>query len=157
MNSNEHAAIQVEGRPRRNNQFVEGIGKVGKGAFGASKKSVMAVTSVLDDFKEFINKGNVVDLAVGLVMGAAFTAIVSSFVKDLITPIISLASPANTLENQFVILRCPTNNVTKAKISCDTSSYSTVAIATSAGAVTFNYGSFIQVIISLFRTLLTSW
>lgn len=71
----------------------------------AGRTSVHAVGSVLGDFKTFVNKGNVVDLAVGIVMGAAFTAIVSSLVKDLITPILSLASPSNTLSEQFVVLR----------------------------------------------------
>jgi|ERR1044072_7297360 large conductance mechanosensitive channel len=50
---------------------------------------------MLKEFREFIAKGNMLDLAVGIVIGAAFTAIVNSFVKDLITPIIGLVGNAN--------------------------------------------------------------
>lgn len=50
---------------------------------------------MLKEFKEFIAKGNMLDLAVGIVIGAAFTAIINSFVKDLITPIIGLFGNAN--------------------------------------------------------------
>jgi large conductance mechanosensitive channel protein len=52
------------------------------------KKTGVAAFSVWDDFKAFINRGNVVDLAVGVVMGGAFTGIVTSFVSDIITPLI---------------------------------------------------------------------
>jgi large conductance mechanosensitive channel len=56
----------------------------------AREKIASGAKSVWSDFKTFINKGSVVDLSVGLVMGAAFTAIVNSFVNDIISPIIGL-------------------------------------------------------------------
>ncbi|KAL2913150.1 hypothetical protein HK105_207391 [Polyrhizophydium stewartii] len=110
---------------------------------GGAIKSVKAVGSVLDDFKEFLNRGNVVDLAVGIVMGAAFTAIVNSFVNDLITPFIGLATQ-NNLENSFIIIRCP-GNVT----DCHNKGlWSTPADANKAGAVTWNWGRFLQTCIN---------
>lgn len=60
-------------------------------------RSSAAVFSVFDDFKNFIAKGNVVDLAVGIILGAAFSSIVTSMVTDLIAPIIALASPESAL------------------------------------------------------------
>ena len=56
------------------------------------------------DFKAFINKGNVVDLAVAVILGAAFTAIVTSLVTDILNPIIGLAG-ARSLEQMFVVLK----------------------------------------------------
>ncbi|KAH6574319.1 hypothetical protein BASA50_007779 [Batrachochytrium salamandrivorans] len=110
---------------------------------GGAFKSVKAVGSVLDDFKAFLSKGNVVDLAVGLVMGAAFTAIVTSFVADLITPLIGLATQSN-LENMFYILRCPAN----ASNCREVGNYGTTAEANKVGVVTWNYGRFIQICIN---------
>ncbi|KAI8916457.1 large-conductance mechanosensitive channel [Entophlyctis helioformis] len=113
---------------------------IGKGAV----KSVGAVGSVFDDFKNFLNRGNVVDLAVGIVMGAAFTAIVTSFVSDLITPIIGLATQ-NNLENNYEILRCP-SNITDCRSRKGT--WNTPAEANKAGIVTWNWGRFLQVVIN---------
>ena len=59
----------------------------------------------MNDFKQFIQRGNVVDLAVGIVMGAAFTAIVTSIVNDLFTPIIGLAI-GSQLKEAFVLVKC---------------------------------------------------
>ncbi|KAJ8328003.1 hypothetical protein BDV3_005323 [Batrachochytrium dendrobatidis] len=109
---------------------------------GAAFKSVKAVGNVFDDFKAFINKGNVVDLAVGLVMGAAFTAVVTSLVGDLITPLIGLATESN-LENMFYILRCPKNQT-----NCRDLGFGTSGDANKAGVVTWNYGRFIQMVIN---------
>lgn len=58
---------------------------------------------MLKEFREFIAKGNMLDLAVGIVIGAAFTAIVNSFVKDLITPLIGLFGNANFDEYKLVL------------------------------------------------------
>jgi large conductance mechanosensitive channel len=109
--------------------------KIGHGA----QKGVKAVSSVWNDFKDFLNKGNVVDLAVGLVMGTAFTAIVNSLVKDIITPIFSLGLRAVNLDNAFVTMGC-----TSAFPKCKDFKYATVADAQKNGQITFNYGAFLQ-------------
>ena len=113
-----------------------------KGAFSGVK----SVSTVFDDFKAFINKGNVVDLAVGLVMGTAFTAVVNSAVADLFTPIIALAIQTTSLANSFVVMACPKDNATGTRpdVSTCRGSYSTLVSANTAGAITWNYGSFIQ-------------
>jgi large conductance mechanosensitive channel len=129
-------------------------GKIKNGVVGGGKKSLSVVAGVFSDFKEFINKGSVIDLAVGLVIGAAFTSIVSSFVKDLVSPFIALASNGKTLANNFILLRCPRDNGTLAIIACKQSDYSTVLIAESAGAITFNYGVFVQVTMNFLVTAL---
>ena len=106
-----------------------------------AKNSVKAVGSVYDDFKKFINKGNVVDLAVGLVMGAAFTNIVNSMVSDIFTPFIGLAV-GNSFENLFIVLRCPAN----ATDCRDT--LKSLPAAKAAGAVTWNWGPFVQAVLN---------
>ncbi|MHB8328154.1 MAG: large conductance mechanosensitive channel protein MscL [Acidimicrobiales bacterium] len=58
---------------------------------------------MLKDFKEFVLRGNVVDLAVGIVIGAAFGAVVSSFVKNLLTPLVSIPGKANFAQLHFTI------------------------------------------------------
>ncbi|KAJ3059274.1 hypothetical protein HDU98_004719 [Podochytrium sp. JEL0797] len=118
-------------------------GHVGTGL----QKSFQATMSVGEAFKTFINRGNVVDLAVGMVVGTAFTAIVKSFVNDLISPIIGLATQKN-LANSFLIIRCPKG---KNSTGCTTGRnhhYNTVLQANAAGATTWNYGSFIEACIN---------
>ena len=92
---------------------------------------------MLKEFKEFIQKGNVLDLAIGIVIGAAFTSVVQSFVKDLLNPIIGLFGKAN-FDNMFLVLKeGPLPGV-----------YTTPADAQKAGAVTLNYGAFITNLIN---------
>ncbi|KAI8593254.1 large-conductance mechanosensitive channel [Geranomyces variabilis] len=110
-------------------------------------KSFKVAGSVVEDFKRFLNRGNVVDLAVGVIMGAAFTSIVTSIVTDIITPIISLGMQSN-MENNYIVLRCQPNlpNATdyatrKFVKNCDQerlTNWNTVAEAQKAGALTFN-------------------
>ena len=88
---------------------------------------------VVNEFKEFISKGNVMDLAVGVIIGGAFSAIVTSLVNDIIMPVISLITGGIDFTNWF--------------ISLDGSKYSTLAEAQAAGASVLAYGSFIQAII----------
>jgi large conductance mechanosensitive channel len=92
---------------------------------------------VLKEFREFIAKGNMLDLAVGIVIGAAFTAIINSLVKDLINPIIGLFGASN-FDNQFLILK-------EGKVP---GPYPSLSTATEAGAVTLNYGAFISAVIN---------
>ena len=107
------------------------------------------VTSLAQDFKKFIQRGNVVDLAVGIVMGAAFTAIVTSIVTDLFTPIIGLAI-GSQLKEAFVLFKCgfEPNSTTVRLAKCSSSDYNTIAEANKQGAVTWNYGNFIQTVIN---------
>lgn len=86
------------------------------------------------EFKEFAMRGNVIDLAVGLVLGSAFTAIVNSLVEDIIMPLISLAMGGVDFQNWFIAL--------------DGSNYATLAAAKEAGAATLNYGVLINAIIN---------
>jgi len=90
------------------------------------------------EFKEFAIRGNVVDMAVGIVVGAAFGVIVGSFVADVIMPPIGLLLGKVDFANLFVVL----------KSGAIPGPYATVAAAKQAGAVTLNYGAFINTIIS---------
>ncbi len=87
----------------------------------------------LGEFQAFIMRGNVVDLAVGIIIGAAFTTIVASLVKDLINPIIGLLVGGIDFSNVFITLKGPTQP--------------TVEAAKAAGAVTLNIGLFINAVI----------
>ncbi|MHA3976324.1 large conductance mechanosensitive channel protein MscL [Halovulum sp. GXIMD14794] len=89
---------------------------------------------MLKEFKDFIARGNVMDMAVGIIVGAAFTAIVTSMVNDLIQPIIGLILGGVDFSNYFITL--------------DGGEYSTLAAAEEAGAATFNYGKFITALIN---------
>ncbi len=90
------------------------------------------------EFKEFAMRGNVVDLAVGVVIGAAFGAIVTSLVDDILMPTLGLILGNADFTNLFVVFREGTVP----------SPYATLALAQEAGAVTLNYGLFINAIVS---------
>ena len=90
------------------------------------------------EFKEFAMRGNVVDMAVGIIIGAAFGKIVESLVKDLIMPPIGLLLGKVDFSNLFVVLR----------EGASAGPYFSVEAAQKAGAVTFNYGMFINTCIS---------
>lgn len=90
--------------------------------------------SILDEFKTFAVKGNVVDMGVGIVIGAAFTTIVGSFVDDLLNPILGVVTGGIDFSNYFVNLGA--------------GDYSTLAAAQEAGAPTLNYGLFINAVIN---------
>ena len=90
------------------------------------------------EFKEFAMRGNVVDMAVGIVIGAAFGTIINSFVADIIMPPIGLILGNVDFSGMFVILK-------EGKVA---GPYETIAAAKAAGAVTLNYGVFINTIIS---------
>lgn len=92
---------------------------------------------MLQDFKAFIMRGNVVDMAVGIIVGAAFGAIVSSLVKDIIMPPIGLALGNIDFSNLMIVL----------KEGVPPGPYESLAAAQAAGAVTLNYGLFINTIV----------
>lgn len=91
------------------------------------------------DFKAFILRGNVVDLAVGVIIGAAFGTIVSSLVNDVLMPPIGLLLGNVDFSNLFLVLK---------EGAAVAAPYATVAAAKDAGAVTLNYGIFLNAVIS---------
>jgi large conductance mechanosensitive channel len=93
---------------------------------------------VFKDFKEFALRGNVVDMAVGIIIGAAFGAIVSSLVADIIMPALGLLLGNVDFSDLFVLLKAGTAP----------GPYPTLADAQAAGAVTLNYGLFVNRVIS---------
>lgn len=93
---------------------------------------------MLKEFKEFAIKGNVVDMAVGIIIGAAFTTIVQSLVKDVLMPPIGLLLGGVDFSNFFTVL----------KEGSIPAPYETLAAASEAGAVTLNYGVFFNTILS---------
>jgi len=91
------------------------------------------------DFRDFIMRGNVLDLAVAVVIGAAFGAIIASFVKDILMPPIGVLLGNMDFTNLFLVIR-------SGKLAPPP--YDTLAAAQAAGAATWNYGLFINTIIS---------
>jgi large conductance mechanosensitive channel len=94
---------------------------------------------MLKEFREFAMRGNVVDMAVGIIIGAAFGAIVKSMVDDMIMPPIGMLLGNVDFSNLFVVLK---------EGAKEAGPYASVAAAHSAGAVTLNYGLFINTVIS---------
>lgn len=90
------------------------------------------------EFKEFAVKGNVVDMAVGIIIGAAFGTIVKSLVSDVIMPPIGLLLGNVDFSNLYLLL----------KSGATAGPYASLADAQAAGAVTLNYGVFLNTIIS---------
>lgn len=94
---------------------------------------------MLQDFKAFITRGNVIDMAVGIIIGIAFGAVVNSVVRDIIMPPIGLALGKVDFVNLFVVL----------KEGLTPGPYASLAAAQAAGAVTINYGTFINAVVNL--------
>lgn len=90
------------------------------------------------EFKEFAVKGNAIDLAVGVIIGAAFGAIVTSLVKDILMPPIGLITGGLDFSNMFLVLKDAPGGAI----------FATPAEAAKAGAVTWNYGNFITLLIN---------
>jgi large conductance mechanosensitive channel len=95
---------------------------------------------MLNEFKAFIARGNVVDLAVGIIIGAAFTAIVNSLVADLVNPLIGVVTGGIDFSNLFINL--------------GEGDFTSLAAAREAGAPVFAYGSFITAVINF---LIIAW
>lgn len=89
---------------------------------------------MIKEFREFIMRGNVLDLAVAVIIGGAFGAIVTSLVNDIVMPVIGLITGGINFGDRFVAL--------------DGGTYATLAAAQEAGAATLNYGLFIQAILN---------
>ncbi len=89
---------------------------------------------MLNEFRKFIARGNVMDMAVGIIMGAAFTAIVTSMVGDLLMPVIGVITGGVDFSDKFFVL--------------DGGSYATLAAAKEAGAPAIAYGAFANAVIN---------
>lgn len=90
----------------------------------------------MSEFKKFIMRGNVIDLAVGVIIGGAFQAIVNSLVNDVVSPVISLATKGINFADKFLVLSV-TDEV-----------FATAEAAKEAGYATLNYGAFITAVIN---------
>ena len=101
-------------------------------------KAIKKTTGVFKEFKDFISKGNVIDLAVGVIIGSAFSGIVTNLVTNIVTPAISLLTGKMSFTDMFIVL--------------GEGKYATLAAAQEAGASTLNYGLFIQAVIDFLIT-----
>lgn len=97
---------------------------------------------MIKEFKEFIARGNVIDLAVGIIIGAAFTAIVNSLVTDLINPIIGLLTGGTDFSGLYFVLK---GNVPDG---------ASLQVARDSGAAVFAYGAFLSAVINF---LIIAW
>ena len=88
---------------------------------------------MIKEFREFIQRGNVIELAVAFVIGVAFNAIIKSFVDDIIMPLVGLITGGVDFANRFIVLGA--------------GEFATLAEAQEAGAATLNYGVFINAVI----------
>ena len=89
---------------------------------------------VFGEFKEFISRGNVMDMAIGVIIGGAFKGIIDSLVKDIIMPLISKLVGGLDFSNLFIAL--------------DGEKYASIALAQEAGSATLNYGNFITMVVN---------
>ena len=96
--------------------------------------------ATLNEFREFIARGNVIDLAVGVIIGAAFTGVVNSLVNDLIMPPIGVITGGIDFSNHFITL--------------SGGDYASLKAAQDAGAATVNFGLFINKLVSF---LIVAW
>ncbi len=104
------------------------------------------IKSFFSEFKKFISRGNVMDMAVGIIIGAAFTKIVNSLVADIIMPPIGILMGNIDFSNWFIVLRDGAQSAAP---------YASIEAAKTAGAVTLNIGFFINSIISFLIVALT--
>ncbi len=98
-----------------------------------NRKEVKKVKSVMSDFKKFAMKGNIVDMATGVIIGTAFTKIVNSLVSEIITPLLSKLTGRVNYTDMFLVL--------------GRGSFNTLEEAKAAGAITLNYGVFMSNVI----------
>jgi large conductance mechanosensitive channel len=128
-------------QPGHARRAILAIFALSRRSFGYPMNAVQAGAFVmLKEFREFAIKGNVVDMGVGIVIGAAFTSIVTSFVEDIINPIIGLFTGGIDFSNLFLNL--------------SGQEFTSVAAARAAGAATLNYGLFLNALVSF---LIVAW
>ncbi len=102
---------------------------------------------LMGEFKKFITKGNVADMAVGIIIGGAFQKIVTSFVNDLVMPLVGLFTGGVNFNDQFAILRLP-EGVEAAQVT-------SLDVAKELGVTTLNYGAFITIVLDFLIIALT--
>lgn len=121
-------------------RMMDGLHQRGPHHFSKTALSVFCCrvlgtgTKMIKEFREFIARGNVMDMAVGIIIGAAFTAIVSSMVADLINPVISLFTGGLDFSGMYVLL--------------GSGEFASIAAAEEAGVAVFAYGRFIMAVIN---------
>ncbi|KAG2770659.1 hypothetical protein PC129_g8616 [Phytophthora cactorum] len=103
-----------------------------------ASRELITTRALLTDFQEFIQQGNMLNMAVGLILGSSFSAILNSLVVDILSPIISLFT-ARGIANHYWPVRCPSTIPV-----CSGETWQTWKEARDAGAVTINYGLFIE-------------
>ncbi len=103
----------------------------------ANVNAKAAATGFLKDFQAFISRGNVIDLSVAVIVGAAFNAIVSSFTKDLVNPILGVLVGKPDFTNLFLVLKMPENYIGPM----------TYEALNKAGATVLGYGAFLTSVI----------
>jgi len=94
---------------------------------------------IVSEFKQFIMRGNVIDMAVGIIIGGAFTKIVNSMVADVLMPLIGLAIGQVDFSNWFIVVKAGANGARN---------FATMAEAQAAGATTVNLGLFLNAVVS---------
>lgn len=94
--------------------------------------------SMVNEFKKFAMRGNLVDMAIGFTVGAAFTTVAKSVVNDLIMPVVGLLTGGADFSNLFIVMKAGEN----------APPYETLKSAQESGAVTFNYGVFINSVLA---------
>jgi large conductance mechanosensitive channel len=109
-------------------------------AAAARRRAARAVEEarMFKEFRDFAVKGNMVDMAVGIIIGAAFGAVVKSIVDDLLMPPLGLATGGMDFANKYLLL----------KVGTPPGPYASLAAAKAAGAVTWNYGVFANQVVS---------
>ena len=104
---------------------------------------------MLKDFKEFAMKGNMLDMAVGIVIGAAFGTVIKSLVDDILMPVISSVFGAPDFSNLFVVLKEPA--------SLEGVNMESIASVREAGGVALGYGLFINAVIAFILVAFVLW
>jgi large conductance mechanosensitive channel len=106
------------------------------------KKIKLKKPKIMDEFRDFISKGNVFGLAVGIIIGIAFGAVITSMVSDIIMPPVGLATGGADFSDNYIVLK--PGHVNRTEVS----SFDSLAAAKAAGANTFRYGLFINQLIN---------
>ena len=102
-------------------------------------KQTKKLSGFMNEFKAFAMRGNVLDLAVGVIIGGAFQKIVTSVVNDLVMPFIGLLTGGLNFTDQFVVLKLPEG--------VERSAITSIEVAKELGATTWNYGAFISAVV----------
>lgn len=102
--------------------------------------------SIIEEFRKFIMRGSILNMAIGIVIGSSFTSIVNSFVQDILMPPIGLILSGIDFSNIFIVIKKGVENA---------GPYNSIEAAKSAGAVIISIGVFINAIISFFITALS--